>query len=206
MALNSYSTIKDAVVEWLNREGFNDVDDRVEDFIIMGQRRINRTVRIPPMEVKLELTIDSNGEADIPTDFMDAKYMVATEGTESVEVSRGTYTQVKRLQTNGDGCPSMYDLEAGKILFGTTPGSGVTMTMIYYQELEFVTSSTAENWFSQYAPELILYAALIEASIYLRSFESRREYEGEYKKAIARLEKQQSLSEYSGSPLQVRQT
>jgi len=64
----------------------------------------------------------------------------------------------------------------------------------------------SQNWFSQFAPELILYSALIEASIFLHNFIARREYEGEFKKAMARLEAQLKLSEHSGSPLVIKRT
>jgi len=203
MALNNYTSIRDAASRWLNRDGFNEVSDEIEDWMTMAQRRVSRVVRIPPMEVKIELTLDAEGEAEVPTDMLDVKYMVASQGTTSWGVSRSTFLEVKRQQSN-TGSPLVFDMEAGKIIFGPSAQSGVLLSMVYYKELEYISSAVSQNWFSQYAPELILYATLIEASIFLADFKKRREYEGEFRKALKRLEEQKRSAEYSGSPLTVK--
>jgi len=53
MALSTYTNIKDAVADWLDR---SDLTSRIPDFIALAETRINRDLRIRPMEVRSTMT------------------------------------------------------------------------------------------------------------------------------------------------------
>ncbi len=198
MALANYTDIAAKIEEWLNRVGHSDVTTNAEDFINLGQRRIQREVRVPPMEKLATLTITA-GQATIPSAMLDVKEMIAYDGEGAWDVYRATYAQVrnKRLKTALTG-PEIFDTVAGNFEFGPAPSSGVSVDIVYYQELDFISPTNPTNWFVTYAPELILYASLIEASVFIKDFEQEKTYQGKYNGALKRLKDQKQKAEWSG--------
>jgi len=198
MALANYTDIVGKIGEWLNREGANDLATNTADFIDLAQRRIQREVRVPPMEALTTLTL-VGGRAPIPSEMLDVKEMVAFDGSSAWDISRSTYSQVrnKRLKTGAKG-PSLFDTVAGNFEFGPEPSAGVSVDLVYYQELDFITVNTGTNWFVTYAPELILYASLIEASVFIKDFEQEKTYQQKYNEALKRLMIQKQKAEWSG--------
>ena len=205
MALSNYTNISAKVSEWLRRVGHSSIDTNVEDFIILGQRRLVREVRVPPQEVLTTLTI-TDGQAAIPLAFLDVKEMIAFDGNAAWDVRRSRFVDVKhkRLQANRRG-PEVFDTVGANFEFGPEPTSGVTVQLVYYQELDLISTSVASNWFSTYAPELILYAALVEASVFIKDFEQEAIYDKKYQDAKQLLMTQKLKSEFSGH-LQVNNT
>ena len=49
MALGTFTELKDAIADWLDR---SDLTARIPDFIALAEARINRELRIRPMEVR----------------------------------------------------------------------------------------------------------------------------------------------------------
>jgi hypothetical protein len=49
MALSTFTELKDAIADWLDR---SDLTARIPDFIALAEARINRELRIRPMEVR----------------------------------------------------------------------------------------------------------------------------------------------------------
>ena len=198
MALSNYTDIAAKIEEWLNRLGMSSISTNAEDFIILAQRRIQRDVRVPPMEKLVTLTITSS-QATIPSAMLDVKEMIAYNGTEAWDVYRSTYSHVRnmRLKTDLTG-PEFFDTVAGNFEFGPAPSSGVSVDLVYYQELDFITTSVDTNWFSKYSPELILYGALVEASVFLKDFEQEKVYNQKYEMALARLKDQKQKAEWAG--------
>jgi hypothetical protein len=198
LVLSNYTNISAAVNKWINRVGASSITDNTEDFIVLGQRKIQRDVRVPPMEVLLSGLTVTLGRASIPSSMLDVKEIVAYDGNGAWPVRRSTYADVinKRIQ-DGPG-PQIFDTIAGVIEFGPSPSSGVSINLVYYQELEFISSSVEENWFSQYAPELVLYAAVYEAAVFMKDTEQEQKYAAMYKEAKELLKAQKDKAEWSG--------
>jgi hypothetical protein len=197
MALSSYTTISEAVIDWLNREGATSVEANTENFIELAQRRIQRDVRVPPMEVLSENISITDGSSAIPTAMLDIKEIIAYDGVSAWPVNRGTYAQVKNARLVGNNGPTYFDTVAGNIVFGPAP-DGASVDLVYYQELEFISSGNEYNWFSRYAPELILFGALSEAATFIKDTEQEQKYEQKYQQALEMLKTQKSKAEYSG--------
>ena len=198
MALSNFTNISAKVQEWLNRQGADPVTTNVEDFIILAQRRITRDVRIPPMEVLTTLVLTAN-RAPIPSAMLDVKEMIAYDGENAWDVYRSTFSKVrsKRLQLHLKG-PDVFDTVADNFEFGPALSSGVAVDLVYYQELDFISTSVATNWFSLFAPELILYGALVEASVFLKDFEQEQKYERKYTQGLDLLTGMRNKAEWAG--------
>jgi len=198
MALGTFTDIESSVVAWLNREGASDIAANVPDFIDLAQRRIQRDVRVPPMEVvETNISIVGN-EFPIPTAMLEVKEVIAYDGSCSWPITRGTYATVKQEQLGSKLGPTVFDTVASNFIFGPGPTGGVSVDIVYYKEIEFISTAQDTNWFSMYAPETILYGALVEAAVYMKDTEQEAKYEEKFKGAIAALKSQKSNAEYSG--------
>ena len=198
MALSNYSEMVIAVDKWLNRVGASSVTDNTEDFITLAQRRIQRDVRVPPMEVLSSGITITAGQSAIPSAMLDVKEIVAYNGSTAWPVYRDTYANVKNKRLGTGSGPVVFDTVAGNFEFGPEPTSGVTVDIVYYQELEFISPSVASNWFSLYAPELVLYAALYEAAVFMKDTEQEQKYKQMYSDARELLKAQKEKAEWSG--------
>tara|TARA_R110000822_G_scaffold305513_3_gene431312 strand:+ start:4030 stop:4623 length:594 start_codon:yes stop_codon:yes gene_type:complete len=187
-----------AVDKWLNRVGASSVTDNTEDFITLAQRRIQRDVRVPPMEVLSSGITITAGQSAIPSAMLDVKEIVAYNGSTAWPVYRDTYANVKNKRLGTGSGPVVFDTVAGNFEFGPEPTSGVTVDIVYYQELEFISPSVASNWFSLYAPELVLYAALYEAAVFMKDTEQEQKYKQMYSDARELLKAQKEKAEWSG--------
>lgn len=205
MALDTYDGLKSAVDDYLNREGYAQITQRTDEFIEMAQRRVNRKCRLPAMEAVRVLSVDANGKALLPAGFMDVKYIVVSTSTAAWALARSTFTEVKKYQ---DGTqysqPRVFDIEAGSIYIGAIPESGQTVTLVYYKELPLVSSTVESNWFTDHAPEVLLWAALAEAAVFMKDFELAEAYELKYMQAMKDLQDERAKSEHSGSPMAVQ--
>jgi len=198
VALSNYSEMVIAVDKWLNRVGASSITDNTEEFITLAQRRIQRDVRVPPMEVLAAGITITAGQSVIPSAMLDVKEVVAYNGSTAWPVFRDTYANVKNKRLGTGSGPVVFDTVAGNFEFGPEPSSGVTIDVVYYQELEFISPSVATNWFVSYAPELILYAALYEAAVFMKDTEQEQKYKQMYSDARELLKAQKEKAEWSG--------
>lgn len=198
MALNNYTTISAAVGTWIRRSGFAVITANVEDLMYLGQRRMERDIRVPPMEVLASNITITDGQWPIPGAFLDAKEIVAYDGYSSWPVYRKSYRDVKDARVRGDTGPSCFVPVAGNLEFGAAPNGGVSVDVVYYQELEYISTTVAQNWFSAYAPEMILWSSLVEAAVLLNDDDKEAKFERRYQASWALLDKQKRRAEYAG--------
>ena len=59
--------------------------------------------------------------------------------------------------------------------------------MLYYDQPAYLDDTNQTNWWTEYAPNALLYAALLEAAPFLNNTESIQTSQGFYNRAIASL-------------------
>ena len=164
MSITTYSELKTALADWLNRDDISDA--RLGDFISFAENRIFHELRIPTMERVVLLDTDSEGKAYIPADFLEAKD-VFFNGT---PLDRISLTDLMARGTAA-GKPTEFTRENGFLTFWPNPGD-ITDTddelrMIYYAEPDRLSDTNAANSVFLLAPDLYLYGALVAAGVYV---------------------------------------
>jgi hypothetical protein len=82
------------------------------------------------------------------------------------------------------GTPEFYaDYDYQHWLIAPTPASAQTLEILYYQQPPFLGDDVQTNWLTQYAPDLLLYAALLEATPFLKNDERIQTWQGLYDRA-----------------------
>lgn len=83
------------------------------------------------------------------------------------------------------GVPRYYaDYAYEHFLIVPTPSTTFDFELAYYERPEPLGSLNETNWFTQYAPQLLLYATLLEAQPFLKRPERAQEFQALYDRAL----------------------
>jgi hypothetical protein len=79
------------------------------------------------------------------------------------------------------GLPKYYaDYDFNHWLVVPTPNEALPIEIAYYQVDNLIDDTTSENWLTQNAPDLLLYACLLEASPFLKNPDKTQEWNAMY--------------------------
>ena len=79
------------------------------------------------------------------------------------------------------GAPKFYcDYDYTHWLVAPTPASAYNYEVLYYERLEPLDSSNQSNWFTQYAPQALLYGSLLQAMPFLKNDERIQMWQAQY--------------------------
>jgi hypothetical protein len=164
MAITTYAELQTAVSNWLHRA---DLASIVPDLITLGETRIFREVRVRVMESALNGTI-SSGVMAVPADYLELK-SAYIDGTPVSQLQRSTLPQIyAEYPLRSSTCkPSKIAREGSNFIFGPYPDGNYTVKGIYYAKPTSI-SSTANALFLA-NPDLYLFAALSEASAFIKN-------------------------------------
>lgn len=152
--------IRNQIKGLLNR---NDLTDAQADiFIDQAVARIQRTLRIPPMEKTQLYTAGSTGAnlLSLPTDFLQLKHLYTPTGT----IRYVDLSEYLRTQDAPGNTPVIYTRIQGGLQIKNTPPEGYVITMVYYGEIPDLVNDTDENFLTAIAPDLLVYGALTFAA------------------------------------------
>lgn len=187
MAFNNLGDLKSAVADWLNRE---DLVSTIPDFIRMGVDRINRDTR----------SINRNSLRDVTLTVTEANQQNPYEisGLSRVEsllvddeviplVSYEAYIDLLKKEGKAWTLAPVSTEDTASILYTgfddvAAGAEDVKLTVRGYATPDFADYVTNSNTFFEYTenPSVYLYAALVEASIYLRDMEGVTLYQARY--------------------------
>ncbi|MDB2699803.1 hypothetical protein N9Y51_04120 [Alphaproteobacteria bacterium] len=195
MSIATYDGLKAAIANWLNR---TDLTAEIPDFIELAENRILHEIRTPTNEKTILLSVNSEGYATLPSDFLEAKDIFWNYNP----LKRVSLTEIHSYQDQA-GVPTCFARETYRLKFFPTSGttSANEARMIYYYDVGRLASDTQTNVMLTMAPEVYLYASLVEASNFLGSDGSR--WETGYRKAVAQIVKHTREAEVAGSTPQV---
>ena len=131
MALGTFTELKDAIADWLDR---SDLTARIPDFIALAEARINRELRIRPMEVRsIMYTTSGQKYFNLPGGYIQMRNIqLNTNPTQPLEYI--TPEMLDRLYgSNTTGKPKAYTLIGDEIQLAPIPDSTYTVEMAFYE-------------------------------------------------------------------------
>lgn len=214
----SYTTLKANVASWVARD---DLTSIIPTFIDHAVSRINRKLRIRPMEKALSLALDADGRTAIPCDYIALRdaYLFQYSGT--LPTGGGTappylLSDITNVISLGVTTPeNLYaDWEAHRdrnnpkiavvgSVFVVNPyvSDSPKLGGMYYARFQPLSDSNPSNWITQNVPELILYGAALEAAVYTKDKAMMGYWEGKFNEVIAEVEQEHKSARLSGSTL-----
>ncbi len=204
MAINSYSTLKTAVSNWLDRD---DLTDRLPEFISLAESTFNRVLRIRAMETTVSDTTPSGSKEDaLPTGYLQMReiHLTTSPVASLAYITPEIMYRIRAGSTSGK--PNAYTIVGDNILFGPTPDDAYTYSITYYKSFDALSDSTATNWLILNAPDLYLYGTLLQAEPFLMNDERVPLWERGMRQVINDLQEQDDKDRHSGSEMRVMNT
>lgn len=209
-SFDTYNKLVSAIGDWINR---TDLVDIIPQFISLTESEVTRTLRVPAMERRL-LTDVTSGVVLLPFDFLEAKSMFFITDSNRVTIEKTNFSKVSQIISNRGGAVSGYPTHFARTgtQLAIAPAVADCTDCI---ELEYYTSIPSivpdariptidpdgSNWLLDMAPEIYLFGALHEASMYIKDLERAEYWRSKFEMSIAKLQKMSDISEYSGSEL-----
>jgi hypothetical protein len=147
------------------------VYDQLPRLVTLGERRIARELKIQGF-IRAVTTPLSTGVAVYlkPDRWRDTISMTVTGSpifARSYEYCRSYWPNEAET-----GAPQFYaDYDFQHWLITPTPNAASTLEILYYEQPALLGDDLQTNWLTEYAPDLILYATLLEASPFLKNDE-----------------------------------
>ena len=197
----TFAEMQDTLVLWLNREGFTTLVNQSEYLIAIGQRRIHRECDLKAMEELITPAISTNTLA-APADLIRVKDITLLHGYGNSEVLAAPVSEVMRDGVAGR--PTTYTLIGTTLYFGPAPDQEYTAQLVYYKRLPILSPANTTNWISQNEPELLLFASLVEASLFLKDDARAQIWEARFQALKESLSASENRSDKPYGSLRVR--
>ena len=180
--ITSYASLQTEIAAWLNRD---DLTSEISTFIANGEGRLNRMVRHREMQTSSSVALDANGEANVPSDYIEWRLLTLSTTPEStpryVEPDSREFMYRFRPYAN----PQFATVVAGKLK--VQPAAQVSGTLYYYAKLPALSTTNTTNWLLDRAPDAYLYAALVEAASYMEDGDAMTMYSEQLQGALTEL-------------------
>jgi hypothetical protein len=203
MAISNYTELKTAVSNWTDRD---DLDDRIPEFIALAEARLNRNLRIRSMEVKQKAnTVPGQRALSLPPRYIQMRNFQINSGGKVRSIEYVTPEIFDLMHGNNDqGRPCQYSIVSGEVQLGPIPDSEYEAEMLFYQSSPPLSASNPTNWFTTFAPDVLLYGALLEAEPFIMNDNRIQLWKQAFDAAVVDMQDQDNRDRHSGSQLRVR--
>lgn len=200
MSIGTYDELKTAVGRWMKRPNLSDY---FAEFIRLGEVRLARRLRLRAMETSFEGTI-SSGVLALPTNYVELKFAyIEGNPVRTLERKTDEWIMSSFPTRASDGKPSYIARQGSNFIFGPYPDDTYTVKGSYYQRFTALSDTNPEGWLVVNAPDLILFASLVEGFLYAEDDAMAVKWEGRMTAALDDLMREETNEDFSGSPLAV---
>ena len=202
MSLSTYADLKTSVANYLAR---TDLTDQIPDFISLAERRILREVRIRQMLVSLDLTATAgSNKIALPANFLEARDLVVV-GNPTKPMNYLSPSALSRNSLSSvSGQPANYTILAEEFQLAPSPDFAYTLSLLYFAKPASLSDDNQSNILLVNLPDMLLYAALLEAEPYLMNDARLATWVSMYERASVSVEKSNETGQYSCVPLAIK--
>ncbi len=203
MAISTYTELKSAVANWLARAGDSNITDNAADFIMLAERRINRSLRLRAMEDRATATVSTEYVA-LPTGFLEMRnFQLNTNPITRLEPM--SPEQIDTIWAGSTtGRPRVYCILNDEIQLRPAPDADYTAEMAYWKAFDALSDTATSNWLLANAPDLYLWGALAEATPFIGDVEAGPLWEARFQAAVKALQDSDDRGKWSGATPRIR--
>ena len=204
MAINTFTTLKTAIADFLNRD---DLTSAIENFIALSEAQINRDIRHWKMETRSSGQQSASDEySQIPANWMETiRFHITDNGTSPLNlISRAAMSDKRASKEDATGTPTHYTHADSQFQLYPTPSATTNTELLYYAKTAALSASNSSNWLLLEAPDVYLYGALLHSAPYLGEDERIAVWAQMYSAAVQQLNNASDKSRYSGSGLKLK--
>lgn len=199
MALANYSDLKSAVASYLAR---SDLTSQIPDFIRLAEIRLRRDLRIRQM-LKNATTATTSGDSTVglPSDFLELRDIFIQDNPEQIVNFLSPSMFHRNARATEAGEPVNYTIIGEELQFAPIPDDAYTVQMLYFYAPTFLSDANTTNLFTTNAPDLLLYASLLEAEPYLMNDARITVWASMYDRGLNALKVTDDRGQYSATPM-----
>ncbi len=198
MALTTYTELKSAVADFLNR---TDLTAVIPTFISLAEASFDRVLRTRQMMARTSLTVNAEFEA-LPADFLESRALkIAGSYPMQFVAIEDMDTLAAEHQSAGE--PTHYTTMGGELRFHPEPDTSYTAELTYYQAIDKLSGSNADNWLLLAAPDIYLYGALVQSAPYLQDDARLQIWSQLYASAIEQLNRADDRASHTGGNINI---
>lgn len=194
----TFASLKTDLQRYLERGSTSASDPEVyaqiPRLINLAERRISRELKVQGFIEAVTTTLTVGQSVyDKPDRWRDTISLNIGTGagndTRTALFARGyEYARACWPDESQTDTPQFYaDYDATHWLILPTPDAAYPMEVLYYAQPPLLDDSNQTNWLTDYAPQLLLYAALLEAEPFLKNDERIATWQALYDRAAAML-------------------
>jgi len=201
MAITTYTQLKSAVADFLNRDDLTAV---IPTFISLAEAQMEREIRHYRMVQRSTGQIDSRYSA-VPTGWLQTiRFHIA--GSEETRLELTSLDDMMQLREadNVAGKPTHYAHVGTTFEIYPTPDQAYDIQLMYYEKVARLSDSVASNWLLEIAPDAYLYGSLVQSAPYLKDDGRVQVWGGLYAGAVAAVNRDNERARFGGSGLRMR--
>lgn len=185
MALDTYANLQSSIITYAMRTGDEGFTAAVPDFITLCEARCNRIIRVREMETTATLTLDADGTASLPADYLAFRDVTAT-GYDPARSLKAVSPDYATEEHPYDGSSPQHFSITGSTLRTHPKGTG-DVRLRYFQRIPALSDANPTNWLLTKAPGVYLYGALLEAAPFMFDDQRMNTWSSLFDKAVSDL-------------------
>ena len=190
--MSTYAILKTDIVDWLDNST-TELSGQLDTLINNAEDRLIDEVSEDAFFSKATGTLTSGTETIAkPTTERGIRYFQITSGSAYVQLERRELSFVKEFYsgTSATDTPKYFaDYDAANFILAAKPDSNYAYEIGFVAQLARLSSSNTTNFFTDNAYNLLLYACLVEGSVYVKYPEAATMYSQYYERALQGLNK-----------------
>lgn len=192
----TFTSLQSDIRNYLERGGATDpiVYEQIPRLITLAERRIARELKIQGFQRVVNTTMQS-GVAVYPKpdrwrDTISINIGTGANNNTHTPIFARSYEYIRQYWPNETQTdqPEFYaDYNYNFWIFGPTPDADYPMEVLYYELPPLLDEVTQTNWLSEYAPNLLLYGSLVEATPFVKDDQRVQLWQSYYDRSLAAL-------------------
>lgn len=171
-AVMTYDSLVIDIESYLERNDTSTVQ-RIPTFIMLAEQVISAQIKfLGNLTVNTSQMVIGQATLDKPARWRKTVSMNATVAGERSPILLRKYEYLREYWPNPTetSVPKFYcDYDYTHWLIAPTPDVAYDFEVIYYERPQPLDSSNQSNWFTQYAPQALLYGSLLQAMPFLKN-------------------------------------
>lgn len=185
--ITDYATLKTAVAAYYGNR--TDIAAKVAGFVQLAEAEINAFLRVNPMQAVTTLT-SASSVLTLPAGAVKAQTIRQTETNKP----RIQWTDIATIENylseiSETGNPEWAAEVDGTIYLAPAPANGVTFRVTYLAGVASLSDSAATNWLILRRPDIYLWGALEQASLYDHDDAAMNNYRAKFQLGLGSLAK-----------------
>ncbi len=183
----SYSTLLEDVRRYLERGFTSETDpivyEQLPRLVTLGERRIARDLKIQgfirAVTTPMQIGVGAYRKPDRWRDTISMNIAGVQLFARSYEYCRNYWPNEATVST-----PEFYaDYDYNHWLIVPSPAATTPVEILYYEQPALLGEDSQTNWLTEYAPDLLTYAVLLEATPFLKNDERVATWQAMYDRA-----------------------